>query len=250
MAPGAWLLLDDAYGAQMSYRERLLADRRAAVVALTEDAGAAAAELLELVVGEVTALHGFASDGDAGGRAELRCPDGRRVAVDPADPLGTCGRLVQEDLVILQNRGGTEHVLTGAVLCFPASWTLAQKLGRPLTAIHSPVASYDANIARRVQRLFDGLQVGQPIWRANALIYDDPDLHQPRLEGDHRAMGPGPRWLRVERQTLRRLPETGAVVFGIHTFVVPADRLEEADREALGLSRPAAGEVAGEVAGG
>jgi hypothetical protein len=54
-------------------------------------------------------------------------------------------------------RRGDEHVLTAAVLCFPASWHLADKIGRPLTTIHVPVKVYDETLARRVQRLFDGV---------------------------------------------------------------------------------------------
>lgn len=234
--PGEWLLVDDAFDAQMAYREALLDSRRAAVVALEESARAAADELLAVVLSEVAALSGYRRDGE-----RVLRPDGVWVRVDRSDPLGTLGRLVQEDIAILEKRAGEdrsagEHVLTGAVLCFPASWSLAQKMGRALTTIHAPVESYDAGLAPRVQRLFDGLQVARPIWRANALIYGDADLHQPRREGEGRAMGPGPRWLRVERQTLRRLPESGAVIFGIHTFVQRAEVLSPEDRAAVGLA--------------
>jgi Haem-dependent oxidative N-demethylase, alpha subunit-like len=230
VAPGEWLLVDEAYGAQMAYRDRLLAERRAAVHVLDAAARPAAAELLAAVLTEVLAKPGFARDGDAVIR-----PDGVRVTIDSGDPLATAARLVQEDLVILEKPvGAAEHVLTGAVLCFPASWTLAEKHGRPLTAIHVPVPVYDGEIARRVQRLFDGLQPGRPIWRANALVYADPDLHQPRREGEERALPPGgARWLRAERQVLNRLPETGAVVFSIHTYVLAFDRLSDDDRAAL-----------------
>jgi hypothetical protein len=47
-----------------------------------------------------------------------------------------------------QARGGLRTPsLTAAILCFPASWTLAEKLGRPLGAIHGPVAGYDPGMA-------------------------------------------------------------------------------------------------------
>ena len=110
---------------------------------------------------------------------EVRRPDGVTVAIDRADPLGTLGHLVQEDLCLMEKRNEA-HVLTAAVLCFPASWRLAEKIGRPLEAIHAPVPEYDPKLARRVQRLFDGVQPGRPLWRVNALRYADPALHQPR----------------------------------------------------------------------
>lgn len=228
--PGDWLQIDDAYGAQMGLREALLAKRGDAVLRCPPEALPAAHELLDRVLAELADKPGFEI-----GDGQALCPDGRRVALDPATPLASAARLVQEDLVVMERpEGAAEHILTAAALCFPASWTLAEKAGRPLTAIHIPTEAYDSHLARRVQRLFDGIRPGRAIWRANALVYADPGLHQPRREDDRRAPpGAGPRWLRMERQTLVRLPATRAVAFTIHTYVLPFDRLEPADRAAL-----------------
>ncbi|MBT4323411.1 MAG: DUF3445 domain-containing protein, partial [Rhodobacterales bacterium] len=40
-------------------------------------------------------------------------------------------------------------------------------------------------------------------------------------------------WVRVERQTFCKLPETQAIIFGIHTYVVPIDILSNIQRETL-----------------
>ena len=121
----------------------------------------------------------------------------------------------------MQKAGG-EHILTGAVLCFPASWRLDEKFMRPLTGIHVPVGSYDDQVAKRVQRLFDGVRPGRPLWRFNGLWYDDATLYHPRSIHDRRDHPePGQaRFLRSERQSILRLPDTGAVIFGIHTYIV------------------------------
>lgn len=230
VAPGDWLRVDEVFAAQMRERDGLIARKRAAVLALDEAARPAAAELLDAVLVEISAKPGYMI-----GEGAVRRPDGVEVPIDRGDPLATAGRLVQEDLVILEKpKGGGEHLITGAVLCFPASWTLAQKFMHPLTTIHLPVPGYDATIARRVQRLFDGLQPDRPIWRANYLVYGDPALHQPRREGESRKLAPkGPRWLRMERQVLRRLERSRAVVFSIHTYVLAMDALAPEDRAAL-----------------
>ena len=159
-------------------------------------------------------------------------PDGAEVALDPVRPLATLGRLVQEDLCVME-RAGEEHILTGACLCFPASWSLSEKIGRPLTGIHTPVASYDGDIARRVQRMFDAIRVEQPLWRMNALVYVDPSLHQPRREADPRTDRRGGVYLRAERQCFVKLPQTRAVVFSIHTYVVRTETLTQAERDGL-----------------
>jgi hypothetical protein len=215
LAEETWLLADEAFAAQMAERTRLLAHRRAEVVAMRPEGRAAADELLQFVL-DWLAAHG------AGYRVfngSVVRPDGVSVPVNRDDPLGTLGHLVQEDLCLMQKLGD-EHVLTAAVLCFPASWRLADKIGRPLTAIHTPVAAYDADIARRVQRLFDGVRVGRPLWRFNVLGYALPDLHQPGRLGPTGPAGGAFPYLRSERQCVLRLPRTGACVFSIHTFVL------------------------------
>lgn len=212
--PATWLRVDEAFAAQMAERARLLAGRRDDVIAVTEGAGPAMDELLQFVL-DWLAAHGDGYDISA---REVRRPDGVTVPLDRADPMGTLGHLVQEDLCLMEKRG-EEHVLTAAVLCFPASWRLAEKIGRPLTAIHVPVPEYDAGLARRVQRLFDGVQPGRPLWRFNALNYVDPVLHQPRSRVQPSETADLP-YLRSERQCVLRLPRTRACVFSIHTYVL------------------------------
>ncbi|WP_050929661.1 heme-dependent oxidative N-demethylase family protein [Aestuariivita boseongensis] len=218
--PDDWLMVDDAFADQIAYRTHLITTRRDIVHVLTETARPAAEELLQLALDTLNRHpdRGYRIAGETVTR-----PDGETVRIDRDDPLGTLAQLVQEDLCILEKQGD-EHVLTGAILCFPASWSLAEKFKRPLTRIHDPVPSYDDQIARRVQRLFDGVQTGRPLWRFNRLWYARPDLHQPRKRTDPPREKPGsegPRYFRSEKQVIFRLPESKAVVFSIHTFVLP-----------------------------
>ena len=227
LAPQDWLITDDAYAGQMALRERLIADRPDDVHRLDEAAYPAARELYDLVLAELPPL-GFSRDA-----AEMARPDGKRVPLDRDAPLLTLGRLVQEDFCLMQP-DGPEHVLTGAILCFPAAWTLAEKFGRPLIGIHAPVPEYDADLAPRVQRLFDAIRPERPLWRMNAHRYETPDLFIPHSEASPRPKPKGPgAYLRCERQCLLRLPETGAVVFSIHTYVVAMDSLPDDARAAL-----------------
>lgn len=211
-----WFRLDEAYAAQMAERLRLMDAPDADVHWMHPDALPAAIELLEAAL-LLLPRHGFDVSGD-----DITCPDGRKVRVSRTLPLLTLGALLQEDFCILE-RQGDEHVLTGAILCFPASWRLAEKVGRPLTAIHDPVPEYGGDIARRVQRMFDGVRAGRPLWRFNQLWYSDATLHQPRSSVAPREIPEGPGqagFYRSERQCIFRLQQTDAVVFSIHTYVL------------------------------
>ena len=222
-----WLCIDDAYGAQMAERARLLAQVPQVVHAMLPEARPAAEELYDTVLDRLTRMDGFVV-----GATSVRRPDGINVALDRDNPLITICNLVQEDLCVMQ-QDGEESRLTAGVLCFPASWSLRQKMGRALVSIHDPVTPYDEDVARRVQRLFNAIRVGQPLWRMNFLTYDDHALHQPRLEGQRRPRPVGHVYVRCERQCLLRLPVSRAVVFTIHTYVVDADTLAPDDLAAL-----------------
>jgi len=216
LKPEEWLMIDDAYAEQMALRQQLIITKRDQVIAIDPAAMPAAQELLAQVITHFSETHVMQQVDDV-----VQTPDGRSLRVDYNDPMATMGQIAQNDFVIMEQRGD-EHILTAAVLCFPASWLLAEKFMKGLVGIHDPVDPYDDQIARRVQRLFDGIQVNRPLWRFNALRYADPSLFQPRSMYARR---PGEerhdaRYLRSERQTLIRLPKTRAVVFGIHTFVV------------------------------
>jgi hypothetical protein len=226
-----WLRVDEAYGPQMALRDRLIAGQPGVVHALLPKARAAAEELYALILDWLAEEPGFR----IAARAVTR-PDGVSVPLDPAQPLLTLGRLVQQDLCLMQSNGA-EYDLTGAILCFPASWTLAQKIGRPMTGIHQPVEVYDAALAARVHRLMTAIRPDQPLWRMNFFTYDDFMLHHPRVEGDWRRQPTGLAYVRCERQTLLRLPVTGAVLFAIHTIVVDAREIGPEDYAALQAAR-------------
>ena len=218
-----WLRVDDAFAGQMRERDRLIAQNEMAVHALMPSALPAALELFERVLQVLRCTPGYTVT-----QADVRRPDGVTVPLDDEAPLRTLGRLIQEDLCLME-QVDDEHVLTGAILCFPASWTLAQKLGRPMTAIHIPVEDYTDDVAQRVQRMFNAIRPEQPLWRMNYLTYADPTLHQPRLEFDRRPRPPADVrvFVRSERQCLMRLPLSRAVVFSIHTYVVRSSALPD-----------------------
>lgn len=229
LAVSDWIPRDDAFAGQMALRDGLIARRPGDVLGALATAAPAVAECLALMVDHLRHDGGYGRSGNL-----LRRPDGVSVRVDGM-PLSVIGRLSQSDICLMEKDARGRWCLTAAALCFPASWRLSEKLGRDLPGLHRPVSEYDDGLARRVTRLFDGIRVEQPLWRANWMVYDDPSLYQPRNEDDPRrapSTGQG-RYLRSERQSLRRLPETGAVVFGIHTTVMPLDRLPDDARAAL-----------------
>ncbi len=213
LAADGWIIHDDAFAAQMAKRDQLLTQQNMQVVAYADPNPDALAEVLTMVLAVIHNRSGYQIDQ---GRAQR--PDGIWVDLN-GPPLEIAARLIQEDLLLHEKRSG-EWTLTAGVLCFPASWSLHEKIGKGLTRIHEPVPQYDQNINKRVARLFDGVQPGRPLWRRNVLTYADPDLFHPRTEAAPRAGDHDGKFLRSEHQAVVRLPKSAAVLFAIHTYVI------------------------------
>jgi hypothetical protein len=223
---------DPDFAAQMARREALIGARSEVVHALLPEGRSAAAELLDLVIRETAGARGFALEG-----AAWRRPDGGRVALDRAHPLFSLGRMTAEDwCLLLPDAASGEYRLAGAILCFPSRWLLSEKLGRALTAIHEPVPGYAEELAKRVNRVFETLRAGRALWRVNWLVHATPELHLPLGLSDKLVAEADPGeglYLRTERQTLTRLPASGAVAFGIKTTVCPLEALTPVEAAAL-----------------
>ena len=244
---GEWTVVHDDFAAQMAYRRTLLAREADTVLACLPEGAAPARELLGALLSHLKERAEY-SVGDA---AATR-PDGGVASIDVQAPLPTIGELVPEDFcLLLPDPGSGEYRLVAAVLCFPSRWLLGEKMGRPLTIIHDPVPEYDGGLARRVNRVFETLRPGRGLVRCNWLIHTDPELFLPvgrETKRVARTGGCGPLYLRTERQTLVRLPETGAVAFGIKSSVSPVTDL--APEVLAGLTRTFADKVEEDTADG
>jgi len=220
-----WIEVDEHFAAQLTKRRALLEQRRAEVLATLPESEPGQAEVLELLLDHLPIRfpeHYAWDDGEVAIQAT-----GERFSPRawPGAPLELAGRLVQDDLCLMQ-RSDAGYRLVAGVLCFPSHWRLADKLGRPLDLIHAPVPGFGERLAATVDRFFDGIRVERPVWRVNWSLSDTPELFLPPEHRGHprpiTAADAGERlWLRLERQTLRRLPRSGDVLFTIHTYVEP-----------------------------
>jgi hypothetical protein len=220
--PARWIVPDERLDPDIAEKRELIAKRRDVVVRTSADSPDAEAEVLAMVLSHLTALG--------------RPPDG--VPADPA-PIVRAALLVQDDLVLMRRRP-EGWVIAAACLCFPSSWSLAEKFGQPLDAIHAQVPGYAGRMAGRVARIFDNLPAEQIVERFNWSIYDDATRHHPAPHGGSRSWADeaggfvARAFLRVERQTLRRLPVSGDIVFTIRVHHDPvAAMADHPDRARL-----------------
>lgn len=221
-----WLEPGSTLAADLAAKRTLLETRHAEVFSARPEAALPAAELLRLVALHLAQYYPtvFRLAGDHltnAATAETWNLDQLRL-----HPLDVAGRLVAEDLCVLQ-ASGDRIILVGASLCSPARWLLAEKIGQPIGAIHAFVPGYADTLGRPVDQFLAALKPNRLFGRFNWGIADDPTPFQPMAPTANAKVtkeNAGEKlWLRVERQTLRRLPETGAVVFTIRTHITRLD---------------------------
>jgi hypothetical protein len=155
-----------------------------------------------------------------------------RLPTSEADitPTALCeglGQSLEPDCLFLKEEG-PDFRLVGGCLCYPSSWSLEEKLGKPLISIHAPVPTLNEGYATRIHSFLDALQPGSEWERFNWGLAATPErnlhpaLGRPRPGATARLDST---WLRVEHQALRRLPRSAGVLFGIRLQVYRLDVL-------------------------
>jgi dimethylamine monooxygenase subunit A len=198
-----WLLRDAEFDLTVQLKKKLLATRRSEVVGLQpggDDVAQEAAQLVSQWAGVELSSTGI-------------------------NALVEASLLVADDLAVLQpvkSQDGSEQLLlNAAVVCCPSRWMLSEKMGHNMLAIHEPVAKYADHVGAAVDTYFQRLTVEKPVWRSNWIIQDHPALFQPQIPSGPLVKTPDELWIRMERQTLRRLPKTGGILFTIRGYQQP-----------------------------
>ena len=222
--PARWIEQDAALADQLALKEAILANERAAAFGALAGSEAGQAEVLELLAAHLPTRFPKAYRREESALRVL--PGDRLVELGGKPALLAASRLVQEDLLLMQRHNEGWRLVAGS-LCFPSTWVLAEKLGRDMDAIHGPVPGYAGKMAGMIARIFDNLKVEQPVERLNWSIYSDARLRYAQSKQDPlERFPPGQAvceraHIRVERQTLLRLPRSGDILFTVRVHVDP-----------------------------
>ena len=218
-----WLPFEDAFADhgrradQLAEKAFLFGARRDEVFATLDGSMDACTEVLDMVTDHIATYHASSPD----------------PALASQHPLEAAAHLVPEDLLLLAPRqrdsddGLLDWVLVAAALAFPAHWVLAEKMGRPLAGIHEPVPHYGGRLETPMDRFFTNMKVGPISHRWNWSVMTSDRLFTPhRMRRAPLAPGAGidEISIRMESQTLRKLPKSGMVLFTIRTYAEPLSR--------------------------
>ena len=148
---------------------------------------------------------------------------------------------IPEDVAVWQLADQRDYVST-IHLCAPNHWAPAEKVGKPFSAIHAPVAGMDKLRKNYRPMLFSLLKSKTRVRFAWGLSTDDRLNHHPEpptgwneKNWRGRAFDPAnPKlFVRAERQTLTGFPVVNAVLFTIRTYFTDVEGLMTSERQAL-----------------
>ena len=169
------------------------------------------------------------------------------------DPMQMAARMIQDDIVMMFEKSDGEYYLLAATAILPGAWRLKDKFGMSLSEIHvsGDVPSYEAKLEKGMTSFFRRIQPQSPFVRNNYFFQVGDDLAWNRSLGlenfdeidDYNGncvKTVKPHWgtakggeaiehhyFRTERQSLRRLPRTGAVVFTFRTYLHPVTEIAQ-----------------------
>jgi len=236
-----WIELDNHYPHYHANKSRRIKERGEKCCRTAPEAYGAAMELLEDLVEYLPARYpSLYERTETGIHNKWSGEMINTTAPLTEDPIQTCARLTQDDLAIMMERpDGQYYLLSGAIL-LAGFWRLEDKFGMPLSEIHTSgdVPQFREKLEKGMMNFFRRVKPEEMVARNNYFLQVDDDLAWSWSIGSEDA--PGISWstaekdraiehhyFRSERQTLRRLPRSGGVVFTIRTYFLPITQIAE-----------------------
>ncbi|KAH7126090.1 hypothetical protein EDB81DRAFT_730457 [Dactylonectria macrodidyma] len=225
--PDFWIELENTYVKRIRQRQQLYAKHGQDVLDSMPGSELACKELMEMVLQFLCAR--YPNQFEFVGNTFVNHILNTRQNVGTINPLVMLLNNVPEDFALaLRDHETGRYILRAGVICSSVGWNLGEKMGLGLPAIHRTVPDYKEKMEFSMDRFFTKMSTSSPIQRGSWGLEMGQPLYLPadHPEFSHReSQNPSLRkedvHLRVDWQTLRRLPLSGAVVFNFKALFTP-----------------------------
>ena len=218
----SWLEIDHLFSEEIALKEKLYSEKKDEVLVTSQNSQDTQKEALDLVLEHLKNHHNDSYELKTDSIESKR--NNRLYYYDDfQDPLELASLLIQEDLIIMKPKENIFY-LDSASLCAPTRWSLREKFQQSLSELHQSVPGYKDKIDSRVNTIFTNLPDQKIFERYNWSIFDSPELFQPvgnKSLVEIKNTQPDKLFIRVERQTIRRLDYSRAVLFAVRVHVNP-----------------------------
>lgn len=234
--PGTWILLGTDHAGMMREKHERLTRLRPYYYRSLPESLPAQRELRELVIAHLLADH--AGSFERSGSVVRSVLTGQTLELndDSVEPLLQLSYLIEEDFMLLHAGNGIPRI-TAASNAYSTSGRLAASVGHDMEWTHAPVPQLTQKLGTKINRVISTIHAATPCERFNwqvtpmaSVFFPHTDPHAVNAAAMHRvaevlrddpARAGELLWIRVERQTLSRLPDSNAVAFSLHTYSDP-----------------------------
>ncbi|KAJ7632220.1 hypothetical protein FB45DRAFT_746378 [Roridomyces roridus] len=230
MDPDRWIELESTYKTRIQQRLELYSLHDKKIIDCLPGAEAACKELMEMVIQFVCARYpkqfSYGADGVFHNRILDIHSDTRTI-----HPLFFLLQHIPEDfLITLEDKKSGFYTFRAGVSCSSVGWNVSTKIGMNLQQIHQPVPDYKEKMEFSMDRYFSKMPTDKPIQRGSWGIEVGQPLFFQEDEAEFKLsrepQGPPDLsiddvHLRVDWQTLRRLPRSCAIVFNFKPLFTP-----------------------------
>ncbi|KAI2623639.1 hypothetical protein GGS21DRAFT_335374 [Xylaria nigripes] len=242
-----WIELDNQFPRFHADKTKRIAERGSSLCQTAPEAYPAAIELLEELRDFLPARYPSLYKRTEVGLDNLWSGESLDIITRPLleDPMQMCARLVQDDLAIMIEKPDGQYYFLAGCIILPGFWRLKDKFGMALSEIHTSgsVPQFKERLEKGMMNLFRRLKPADIVGRFNYFFQIDDDLGWSRNIGSEDSDLPqhegwklaqkdraiDDHYFRCERQTLRRLPKSGGIVFTIRTYSHPIKEISEED---------------------
>ncbi len=239
--PENWILIGAGHAEMMRQKCERLDNHRSFYYRTLPNSLPAQRELRERVIAHLAADH--QQSFERSGSVFRSLITGRTLDLDDdsTEPLMQVSYLIEEDFMLLEEVGGTVQI-TAASNAYSSSGRLVGSVGHDMEWAHEPVPQLTRKLGGKINRVLGSIHAATPCERFNWQItpmatvffpHDDPHAANAaamrevlaELCRDPARAGES-LWMRVERQTLTRLPDSNAVAFSLHTYSDPLSSIQ------------------------
>ncbi|KAI1091068.1 hypothetical protein F5B19DRAFT_289043 [Rostrohypoxylon terebratum] len=230
-----WLELESTYKARIAQRKELYAKHGSDVLQSLPGSELACKELMEMCIQFLCARYPqyFVLSADKS-RLENKIL-GTVSVFKEKHPLLILLDNVPEDFgMVLRDPESGYYVFRAGLICSALGWNVGSKIGLKLHEIHTPIPDYKEKMQFSMDRYFSKMPANKPIQRGSwGLEVDQPlymppgDPHASYRDMQDKTLTRDRIHLRVDWQTLRRLPLSGAVVFNFKALFTPIEEFRD-----------------------
>jgi hypothetical protein len=150
-------------------------------------------------------------------------------------PLMVLLNNIPEDFaIVLRNENDGMYYFRAGLVCSSLGWNVGTKIGMQLREIHKPIPDYKDKMQFSMDRYFSKMPTNAPIQRGSwgleigtPLFMPPGDPHEKYRETQTEGLKIEDCNLRVDWQTLRRLPLSGGVVFNFTALFTPVQEFRD-----------------------